>query len=315
MSWIRYCIKRFFISVFVLLGASILIFSIVRLTPGDPAYIILGQYATDSSLEALRRQLGLHRPMWQQYLIWITDVATGDWGRSVINDRSVFPMIADRYPRSLQIAVMAIVISLCIAFPLGIKGATNRNSRIDFVALFFSQLGVSIPSFLSGIILILLFAHYLSVLPSSGYVPFLEDPFLSIAHTILPAFALGIINAAIITRFIRSEMLDEITSDYVRTARACGHPEKRVIRKYVLRNVMVPTLTIVGIQFGYMIGGIVIIEKVFSYPGVGQLLVDSLLVRDYPVIQLSILVLAATFIIVNLVVDLLYGWFDPKVRY
>lgn len=315
MSWASYAIKRVFVSIGVLLVASVLVFSIVRLTPGDPAFIILGQYAREDSLIALRRQLGLHLPVWEQYYVWITDVITGDWGESLITGRDVYSDVAERYPRSLQIALMAIVFALVIAIPLGVKAGSDRNSRFDFVALFFSQLGISIPSFVSGIIMILLFAHYINILPASGHVPFTEDPVMSIAHTLMPAIALGIINGAIITRFVRSEMLDEINKAYIRTARAYGHPRRRVIRKYALRNVMTPTLTITGIQFGYMIGGIVIIEEVFAYPGLGRLLLNSLLQRDYPVIQMSILVLVATFIIVNTIVDLLYGWFDPKVRY
>jgi len=219
-----------------------------------------------------------------------------------------------RYPRSLQIAVTSMIISLAIAFPLGIVSAFNRNSVLDYVAVFFSQIGVSLPSFWLGIILILFVAKPLDFLPISGYVSLIEAPVQSMLHTMLPALALGLINAAIFTRYLRSELLEELNKDYVRTARAFGHPRRRIIWKYVLRNAVIPTLTIMGIQFGYMIGGIVIIEQVFVYPGIGQLILDGLLSRDYPIVQMGLLLLAATFILANLIVDVLYGMLDPRVR-
>lgn len=315
MSWLGYAAKRTAVSALVLLGASVLIFAIVRLVPGDPALIILGQFAQEGSLEALRAQLGLDVPVWKQYFIWITDILRFDWGNSLINGKPVLEMIAIRFPRSLELAVASLVFALVIAFPLGILGSINRNSPIDYLALFFSQVGVSMPSFWLGILFILLFGKYLNVLPPSGYVSPAESIVGNLKHLIMPALALGIINASVFTRYIRSEMLEELNSDYVKTARAYGHPSRRVIWKYVLRNAMIPTLTVIGIQFGYLIGGIVIIEQVFAYPGIGQLILDGLLNRDYPVIQLGLLVMATTFIVANLVVDLLYGLLDPKIRY
>lgn len=315
MSWVSYAAKRTVVSVGVLLGASVLIFSIVRLVPGDAAQIILGQFAEEGALEALRERLGLNVPVWKQYFIWLGDVLTMDWGNSLINDQSVESLLLQRYPRSLQLALFGMVIAVILAFPLGIFGAVNRNSPIDYAALFFSQIGIAIPSFIIGIFLILLFADYFSILPPSGYVPFTEDPVGNLQHAFLPALSLGVINAAVFTRYLRSEMLEELGKDYVQTARAFGHPPRRVVLKYVLRNAFLPTLTVIGIQFGYMIGGLVIIEEVFAYPGVGRLVLSSILERDYPVVQVGMLALTATFILVNLIVDLLYGFLDPKIRY
>ncbi len=315
MGLLTYTIKRIFVSLFLLLAASMVIFSIVRLIPGDPAQIILGQYAEAGSAEAIRAQLGLDEPFHTQYLDWLFNLLTGDWGESIMTGTPLMDLIAVRLPRSLQLAVMGIAIGILIALPLGIYAAANRNSKADYGALFFSQFGVSIPSFWLGIMFILIFARYLGVLPASGHVSFTEDPIGNLRHAFLPALTIGIINAAIFTRYIRSEMLEEIQKDYVRTARAFGHSRKRIIRKYVLKNAAPPTVTIIGVQFGYMVGGIVIIEEVFTYPGLGQLLLNSLFSRDYPVIQIALLTLVATFIIVNLIVDLIYGYLDPKIKY
>lgn len=315
MSWAGYALKRTGVSLLLLLGASVVIFSIVRLIPGDPALIILGHFAEEGAAEALRAELGLDEPFWTQYFSWLQGLLMLNWGNSIMTGTPIMDLIATRFPRSLQLAIMGIAIGMIIAFPFGIYAAMNRNSKSDYAVLFFSQFGVSIPSFFLGILFILLFARYIGVLPASGHVAFTEDPVGNLRHAFLPALTIGIINAAIFTRYIRSEMLEELGQDYVRTATAFGHPKKRVIRKYVLKNALPPTVTIIGIQFGYMVGGIVIIEEVFTYPGLGQLLLNSLFSRDYPVIQLALLVFVATFVFVNLIVDLIYGYLDPKIKY
>lgn len=315
MSWVSYAIKRVFVSLLLLLAASLVIFSIVRLIPGDPALIILGQFAEAGAADVIREELGLNEPFFTQYFIWLEGLLTGNWGESIMTGTPIADLILVRFPRSLQLAFMGIAIGIIIAFPLGIYAAVNRNSNADYGALFFSQFGVSIPNFWLGIMFILIFARYLNVLPASGHVAFTEDPIANLQHAFLPALTIGIINAAIFTRYIRSEMLEELGKDYVRTARAFGHSRKRIIRKYVLKNAAPPTVTIIGIQFGYMVGGIVIIEEVFTYPGLGQLLLNSLFSRDYPVVQLALLTLVATFIFVNLIVDLIYGYLDPKINY
>lgn len=315
MSWVSYTVKRGVISAGVLLAASIIIFSIVRLVPGDPALIILGQYAEEGAAEALRERLGLNVPVWRQYFEWVISLLTLDWGRSLTSDNAVLELMIARYPRSLQLAIFSLVIAMLVAFPLGIFAASQRGGRLDQAAIFFSQLGISMPSFWLGILFILLFANYLDLLPPSGHAPLLVDPVMNIKHLILPALSLGVINAAVFTRYLRSEMLEEMGKDYVQTAKAYGHSRRRIILKYVLRNAMIPTVTVIGIQFGFLIGGVVIIEEVFSYPGVGRLILTGLLQRDYPVIQLGLLVLAATFVITNFIVDMIYGLLNPKIRY
>lgn len=314
MSWINYSIRRILSSLVVLVGASIVIFSIIRIIPGDPVVLMLGDTATPEQIQTVRRNLGLHLPVWEQYIVWITDVLQLQFGESLVFNKPITELIAVRYPRSLQLAIMAIFFATAIGVPLAIWGATNRNSSRDYFALFFSQFGVSVPSFWLGVILILVFGRWLDILPPSGYVPFFEDTIGNLKRTIMPVAALTVINAAIITRYLRAEMLEKLNEDYVRTAHAFGIPKKRVLNRYVLKNALIPTITVIGIQFGGIIGGVVIIEAVFSYPGIGQLILDALLRRDYPVIQMSLLAVAATFIVVNLIVDLLYGYLDPRIR-
>jgi len=315
MGVLEYTVKRIGISFVVLLGASVIVFSIVRLVPGDPAQIIMGQFGSEATLEGLRRRMGLNRPVVQQYFIWMSDVLTFNWGTSLITGDSIKTLIWQRYPRSLELAFLSMLIAILISFPLGIVSSINRNSPIDNGALIFSQLGVSIPSFWMGILLILLLSKQFGLLPPSGTAPLFSEPIAHFKHLIMPALSLGIINAAIFTRYLRSEMLEELGKEYIQTARAFGQPRRRIILKYVFRNALIPVITIIGIQFGYMIGGIVIIEQVFAYPGLGQLLLDSLLKRDYPTVQLSLLILAATFIFINLIVDILYAFLNPKIRY
>lgn len=315
MSWTSYAVRRVMSSIFILFGASIVIFSILRLIPGDPAQIMLGTLAPPGSLEELRRELGLHLPVWEQYLRWIGKIVTGNLGVSFVSGEPVVTLLKQRFPASLQLAIVGMLIGIILMLPLGILAAVNHNSRLDYSIVFFSQAGHSVPSFWLGIILILIFGRTLNVLPPSGYVPLWVDPIENIKHVLMPALTLGTINAAVLTRYLRSELLDELGKDYITTARAFGHPPRRIIFKYVLKNGMIATITVMGIQFGYMIGGLVIVETVFAYPGMGLLVIDSLLNRNYPLIQVSLLVLAATFIAINLVVDLIYGWLDPRIKY
>lgn len=315
MSWVDYALKRLGLGVLVLLGVAVIVFSMVRLVPGDPAVVILGRQTNPEVLERLRRDLGLHLPVWKQFVVWISDLLQGDWGASVHSGTPVMELIAQRYPRTLELTLVAILISILISFPAGIASGSNRNTPIDYVAMFFSQLGVSIPSFWMGLMFILLFAKYLNLLPPSGYVPFSEDPIGNLERILMPALTLGIINAAVITRFLRASLLEQLGKDYIRTARAYGHPRRRVILKYTLRNSLIPTLTIIGLQFGWLLGGVVVVEEVFAFPGVGRLIVSGIFDRDYPVVQGSLLIFAATFVLINLLVDLLYAWLDPRIKY
>jgi peptide/nickel transport system permease protein len=299
----------------MLVGASVVVFLIIRLIPGDPVTIMLGQQSSEAAREALRRQLGLDLPVWEQYLQWVGDVVRGDWGQSVYTGESVLQLIGERYPDSLELALLSTFLALVIAVPLGILGALDRNSGRDYAVLLFSQLGMSIPSFLLAILLIVLFANHFGWFPTSGSVALFESFVGNLRHVVLPTVSLGLINAAVFTRYLRSSMLDELNKDYVRTARAFGHPRRRVLWKYVLRNALIPLVTITGLQFGFAIGGVVIIEQVFGYPGMGRLILNALLNRNYPLVQLALLVFAATFIVANLLVDLVYGLLDPRIRY
>jgi peptide/nickel transport system permease protein len=299
----------------MLVGASVVVFLIIRLIPGDPVTIMLGQQSSEAAREALRRQLGLDLPVWEQYLQWVGDVVRGDWGQSVYTGESVLQLIGERYPDSLELALLSTFLALVIAVPLGILGALDRNSGRDYAVLLFSQLGMSIPSFLLAILLIVLFANHLGWFPTSGSVALFESFVGNLRHVVLPTVSLGLINAAVFTRYLRSSMLDELNKDYVRTARAFGHPRRRVLWKYVLRNALIPLVTITGLQFGFAIGGVVIIEQVFGYAGMGRLILNALLNRNYPLVQLALLVFAATFIVANLLVDLVYGLLDPRIRY
>lgn len=315
MSYPSYVLKRVLSSTFILFAASVAIFSIIRLIPGDPASLALGEAATPEALERVRIQMGLHLPIWEQYVAWITDIMFLDVGESLISGYPIATLLEVRFPRSLQLAFSALFIAVVLAIPLGVTAAVNRNTRRDYVALVFSQAGISVPSFLVGIILILVLSGWLNLFPATGYQPLFEDPIGNLHHLILPAFAMGLINAAILTRFVRSEMLDVLNEDYVKTARAFGHPQKRIIRKYVMKNAMIPTITVIGLRFGGIIGGVVVIETVFVYPGIGLMILDSLLARDYTTLQVSLLLVATAFIFVNLIVDLLYGWLDPRIKY
>jgi len=315
MGYFEYVINRIIAAVFVLISASIVIFSILRLTPGDPAALMLGVDATESAIEYQRRRLGLDLPVWEQYLHWVGQILTLNMGTSILTGTSIQDLLFIRYPRSFILAMASMAIATLIAVPLGVIGALNRNTKIDYAALLFSQFGISLPNFVLGIYFIMIFAAWFNVLPSSGYVSPFDSVTGFIAHITLPALTIGIINAAIITRFVRSEMLEQLHNDYVRTARAMGHPEKRVIRKYTLRNALIPTLTVLGLQFGSQVAGLVVVEQVFSFPGMGLLILDGLFARDYPVLQIGLLVIAATYIVVNLLVDLLYGYLDPRIKY
>lgn len=315
MGYKEFVVNRLLSAMFVLFAASVLIFSILRMIPGDPARIMLGEDATPEAVQAQRDRLGLDVPIHEQYIGWVGDILTLSMGESIMTGVPIEAMLAIRYPRSLSLAFAAIGIALMIAVPFGVIAATKENSIADYAALFFSQLGISIPNFVLGIFLILIFAAQLNVLPSTGYVSPFESFPEYIRHLVMPAVTMGIINGAILTRFVRSEMLEQLNNDYVRTARAFGHPEDRIIRRFTLRNALIPMITVTGIQFAGLVGGLVVIEQVFSYPGMGVLILDALFNRDYPVLQIGLLLIAATFIIVNLVVDMIYGYLDPRVKH
>jgi peptide/nickel transport system permease protein len=297
-----------------LLILSILIFGLQQLMPGDPAMILAGEERGDPQVLAqIRAELGLDRPIHQQYLIWMGKVLTGDFGFSWRIRVPVSELILTKLPVTFQLATMAFVIAILIGVPLGIVSAVSRDTPTDWAANGVALFGISTPNFWLGIMMILLFSVELGWLPPSGYVPLSEDPWQSLATTIMPAFVLGTGVASVLMRHTRAAMLTALSQDYVRTARAKGLAERLVIGNHANKNALIPLVTVAGMQFGFLIGGTVIIETVFAWPGVGRLVVQAIFSRDYPLVQAAVLVLAVIFVLVNLAVDLVYLYLDPRI--
>ena len=293
---------------------SLVVFAIVYLIPGDPVDAMLGQDAERSAREALRRELGLDQPLWLQYVSWLARVAQGDLGRSIRAQQPVRDLIVEKLPATLLLTTSAAVIALLIAFPAGIIAAVRRNTVVDLLAMVGALLGVSIPSFWSGIMLILIFALTLGWLPAMGYVRPTADPVATLRYLILPALTLGSVMAGSVTRQVRAQLLQELGRDYVRTARSKGLREPGVVVRHALRNSLIPAVTVLGVQFSVLLGGAVITEQIFAWPGVGQLAVNAIVNRDYPVLQGVILTVALLVTLVNLAVDVLYVVLDPRLR-
>lgn len=293
---------------------SIVVFLMVRAIPGDPAHILLGPTARPEQIEALRASMGLDEPIWKQYLWWIEGVLRGDLGRSWINNFPVAELIRQKLPATLALAIGAMTVAVLIAFPLGILSALRPGSWIDRFMGLYSGLMLAIPTFWLGVLLVLVVSLRLGWLPPSGYVPFSEDPLGAIRLLLLPSITLGAYLSAIFARFLRTAMSDVLAQDYVRTATGKGLPERAVVRNHVLRNALIPVVTMLGIQFGGLLGGAVIVEAIFDWPGLGRLLVTSISSRDYAVVQGTILLAATAFLIVNLLTDLTYGLLDPRIR-
>jgi peptide/nickel transport system permease protein len=310
----RYLATRLISLIPILFGTSVVAFLLVRLVPGDPAIALLGMEADARSLAALRQQMALDQPVVVQYVTWISHILTGDFGRSIQGGRAVFPLLLGALAPTALLAAAALVISLVIAIPAGIVAATRRNSGADYAASFLALCGLSLPSFWLGILLILAFSIYFPILPASGYVSPLVDPIGHLRHLVLPALTLGAALAAATMRMTRAAMLEVMRADYVRTARAKGLSRRTVIWGHALRNARMPIVTLLGIQLGQLLGGVVVTETVFSWPGIGKLTVDAIFARDYPVVQGAVLLTATLFVLINLVTDLIYTALDPRVR-
>jgi len=311
----QYVAQRLLLALVVVLGITFVVFMIMQIVPGDPARVILGPYASDESVAGLRDRLGLDRPFLEQYLTWLSKAVRGDFGQSLLNSQEVAPQLRGRIGPSFELAMVSLVIGLVIAFPIGIISALRPGSAIDIIATVFSQIGVSIPSFWMGILLIIIFSLNLDLLPPSGYTPIWEDAGDWLAHIILPAFTAGFVSASIQTRFIRSAMLDVLNANYVQTARAKGLAERTVIMRHALRNALINIVTIIGLQITALFSGIVIVEVVFSWPGLGRLAFNAVEERDYPLLQGAVMVVAVMVTLVNLFVDLLYFLLDPRIEY
>lgn len=304
---VSYIIRRLLLTVPTLIGVTLIVFSMVRLIPGDPAIAIAGEHASVEVVTAIRERLGLDRPFIVQYAIFLGNLLRGDLGRSAWTGRPVSTELWGRFRNTLELTGASILIALVVGLVAGIISATRQYSFFDYIAMVGAMMGVSIPIFWLGLMLMLLFAVFLGWLPAMGRG--------TIAHLVLPAVALSTGSAAIIARMTRSSMLEVFHQDYIRTARAKGVIERLVIFKHAMRNALVPVVTIVGLQFGALLGGAILTETVFAWPGMGRLIVEAIFARDYPLVQGGVLLAAAAFVLVNLVVDLLYSFIDPRIRY
>jgi peptide/nickel transport system permease protein len=309
-----YILRRLVMLVPVLIVVGVVVFGLVHLTPGDPAAVILGDRATPEDIARLRTQLGLNDPLPVQFVRWFSDVLRLDFGESIFLGEPVTQALLNRVQPTVLLTLYALSIQVLIGIPAGVLAAVRYNSPLDRVLTVMAISGSAIPTFFLGILLILIFAVRLRWLPSGGYVPFGEDPAAHFKGMILPAFALGFSAAGLLARLVRSSMLDVLREDYVRTAFAKGLPEQLVIVRHALRNALIPALTIIGVSIGALLGGAVVTETVFTIPGMGRLVVQSIARRDYPVIQGAIIAIAMTYVLVNLVVDVLYVYIDPRVR-
>jgi peptide/nickel transport system permease protein len=308
--------RRLAQAVVTLFVVSLVVFTIMRITPGDPAQAMLGNTpnAGPEVLQAVRHEMGLDKPAHVQYLHWLGDLLRGDFGHSYISQASVGDLLARRLPASFELALASMLIALLISIPAGVLSAVKRGTWIDHLTTTFVTAGIAMPGFWLAMLVVLLFAVTLRWLPPSGFVPFGEDPLENLRLLVLPAGTLAILVAAPTMRFLRSSMLSVLSDDYVRTARSKGLVERVVIYRHAFRNALMPTVTWIGIQFAGLIGGSVMVEWVFGWPGVGWFAVKAVLSRDYIVVQSTVVTIAAIFVLVNLLVDLLYALLDPRVR-
>jgi peptide/nickel transport system permease protein len=310
-----YLLKRIFALVPVLLLVSVFVFLLLRLTPGDPAAILAGDAATTEQLERIREAMGLNEPILTQYFTWMGKIMQGDLGVSLISGVPVLDMVSQRIGPTISIAVLTIIIAVLVAIPMGVIAAWRHRSWADYLVMSFSVLGFSVPVFLVGYVLLLIFSVNLGWLPVQGFKPISSGLGGFLERAILPAFTLASIYIALIARMTRAAMLDVLGEDYIRTARAKGVSDRRLLFVHALKNAAVPVVTIVGTGFALLISGVVVTESIFNIPGIGRLTVDAVLARDYPVIQAMILLTSALYVFVNLLIDLSYTLFDPRIRY
>jgi len=301
-----YVLRRLLHSVFVLFGVSAIVFLLLRLIPGDPVRLLLPPEATEQMVQETRREMGFDRPMYAQYVVYLGQLVRGDLGTSIRFQRPVLDLVLERFPATLELTLVSMVVATLVAIPLGIIAAVKRYSRWDAGVMLGSLLGQSVPTFWMGIVLILVFAVQLRVLPTSGRG--------SWQQLVLPSITLGAYMMALIARLTRSGMLEVLREDYVRTARAKGLPEREVLIRHAFRNAMLPVVTVLGMQVGALLGGAIITEAVFAWPGIGTLTINAIYMRDYPIVQATVLISAVAFVAINLVLDLAYQYLDPRIQ-
>ena len=312
---IRYIIKRILYIIPTLLLVSFVVFFLLHLIPGDVALVMLGDEATPENIAALRNALGLDRPLPVQFAIWIGKILKGDLGVSIMDNRPVIVSALERLPVTLSLTTLAMIFSLLISIPSGVLAAKYQNTRKDYLFMIATILGVSIPGFWLGLMALLIFSVTLGWFPSTGYVAIWENPVQGLRYLFLPSITLGMFMAAVVARMTRSSMLEVLRLEYITHARAKGLNEFKVIAKHALKNAFAPTLTTIGIQYGMLLGGSVVMETVFSLPGLGKYLVLSIYARDYPVVQGYILIIAFAYMLINLIVDISYVYFNPRIEY
>jgi ABC-type dipeptide/oligopeptide/nickel transport system permease component len=309
-----FIIRRLLQSVPVLILASLGVFMLLHMVPGDPALLLAGPDATPDVVAAVRTDMGLDAPLPVQYTLWMGHALRGDLGKSYISRLPVWQLIQNALPATIELALAGLLIAILFALPTGIIAAVNRQRGPDWVVTLFNGLALGVPNFWLGILLIILFALVLNWLPPGGRIEFLSNPGVAWKSLLLPAVTLAIPIGSTLSRFTRAAMLEVLREDYMRTARAKGLSGRAVVFGHGLRNALIPIITVLGIQFGHLLGGAVIVESVFAWPGVGRLVLQAVLNRDYLVVQGTLLLLVMTFIVINLIVDLLYGFLDPRIR-
>jgi peptide/nickel transport system permease protein len=311
---IAYILRRLLHLIPVVLLTSVLVFLLLHLVPGDPAETVAGPDATPDVIQAVRQKMGLDRPLPIQYGIWLGNVARFDLGASYISKMPVIDLVGYAFPATIQLALAGLFLALAVSLPLGVLASVKQASKLDLFVQSFTALGLGVPNFWLGILLILLFALILGILPPGGRIDPMQSPVMGLKTLILPAVTLGVQMSAVFTRFVRAAMLEVLHEDYVRTARAKGLHERVVVVRHALRSALVPVVTVVGLQFGRLLGGAVVVESVFAWPGVGRLIIQAVEQRDYTVVQAALLWLVLVFLLINLITDVLYAFLDPRIR-
>jgi peptide/nickel transport system permease protein len=311
----RYIIKRIASLIPIIFGISVLVFTILHMVPGDPATIMLGTNATPEAVEALRKSMGLDMPLFSQYTHWIAGLLQGNFGVSAHSGEEILPQIIKRFGITLQLSLMAAVFAWAIAIPLGIISAVRVHTKVDVLVRVVVLLGISVPNFALGTLMLLGLSLYFNWFPPIDVVSFWENPVEAFKVFILPAITMGIVLAAGVMRMTRSAFLETLDKDFIRTARAKGNNQWTVVVGHAFRNSAIPILTIAGMQVGVLLGGSVIVEQLFSIPGLGQYILEGIYKRDYPIVQGGVLFIALVFVLVNLLVDVIYTWIDPRIKY
>ncbi|MBS9719591.1 ABC transporter permease [Tianweitania sp. BSSL-BM11] len=310
-----YILKRIALIFYTLVVVSLLVFAITQILPADAAVMMLGENATADALEALRQQMGLNDPIWLQYLHWAGGVLQGDFGTSLRTGQPVGPALFSALGTSLTLAAFALVFMLLLAIPMGIIAAVRRGKFADLSVSFISYIGVSLPEFVTATLAVVLVADWWKLLPPAGYVPLTQDFWGGLERLILPVIVVSVMMIAHVSRMVRSELVDVMHTDYIRAARLKGLTPRRVLFRHGLRNALLPTITIVALDVGYLLGGVIVVEEIFSIPGIGRSLMSAIQARDLPVIQAGVMIMATTYAVVNFIADVTYAWLDKRIQY